>query len=66
MIKSHLDPLIHCLNNFYEEAPGFQDNSRDFLYLKKIMLTPRCQCHRGVSYDTVESELFFIMTCGSF
>ena len=53
--KFSLDPLIHSLNYFHEEAKGFEDISLLFLNIKSC----RCQCHRGVFFMTSRSHSCF-------
>ena len=53
--KISLDPFIHSLNYFHEEAKGFEDISLLFLNTKSC----RCQCHRGVFFMTSRSHSCF-------
>ena len=46
----------------YEKTQGLEK----FLMLNKIMLIPRCQLHLESDSDSLESEQFFVMTCGRF
>ena len=46
----------------YEKTQGLEN----FLMLNKIMLIPRCQLHLESDSDSLESEQFFVMTCGRF
>ena len=46
----------------YEKTQGLEK----ILMLNKIMLIPRCQLHLESDSDSLESEQFFVMTCGRF
>ena len=65
--------MIHGLNLIYKETQGFEDIACRIIYLFKSFWTLTLQsqilwCHwyRGILNDTAESELFFVMTSGSF
>ena len=46
----------------YEKTQGLEK----FLMLNKIMMIPQCQLHLESDSDSLESEQFFVMTCGRF
>ena len=46
----------------YEKTQGLEN----FLMLNKIMMIPQCQLHLESDSDSLESEQFFVMTCGRF